>query len=461
MEMKPNIITKAERLQQGKALRENCSRSMHGKYEPRSSSIDPIKLLEDTNIDRIPGLVAIRYQRMSESAFKFFRGAAIIQARDLKNSHVSGINVQLCGDCHLMNFGGFASAERTLVFDINDFDETFPGPWEWDIKRLVVSLELAARELDFSKNVAENVVRAAVSSYRERMLEFAEQTVLQRWYTQISVENLLEFFKKDKQMIERLKKAQPRALSKTSEAIFPKLAESEKGNAKIKEDPPLIYHVQNMDINKLAQTSLEDYKKSLQTDRRHLLERFHFQDAAVKVVGVGSVGLRCYVSLFLADEGDPLFLQVKEARRSVLEPSNDKSLFEHQGHRIVHGQHLLQASSDIFLGWYRNFAGRDFYVRQLRDMKISAEIETFNSRVLTAYATICGWALARAHAKAGEVEMIAGYLGTKEKFDDALVPYAISYADQVERDFKVFKAAINSGRLQTKIGSPKTLEFEL
>ncbi|WP_101476607.1 DUF2252 domain-containing protein [Candidatus Nitrosotalea bavarica] len=459
--MKPNIITKAERIQQGKVLREKCSRSTHAKFEPRSSSIDPIKLLEDTNVDRIPGLIAIRYQRMSESTFKFFRGTSIIQARDLEHSPVSGIHVQLCGDCHLMNFGGFASAERNMVFDINDFDETFPGPWEWDIKRLVVSMELAARDLDFSKNVAENAVRAAVASYREHMSEFADQTVLQRWYTQITVENLLEFFKKDKQMIDRLKSAQPKALSKTSEAIFPKLTEAVKGNTRIKEDPPLIYHVQNLDINKLAQTSLEDYRKSLQTDRQHLLERFHFQDAAVKVVGVGSVGLRCYVSLFLADEDDPLFLQVKEARRSVLEPTFGKSLFEHQGHRVVHGQHLMQASSDIFLGWYRNFNGRDFYVRQLRDMKVSPEVETFNPRTLTAYATVCGWALARAHAKAGEVEMIAGYLGTKENFDDAMVQYSIAYADQVERDFKVFKAAINSGRLKTKVGSPKTLEFDL
>jgi uncharacterized protein (DUF2252 family) len=460
--MSQKIPTRKERFQQGKMLREKCPRSMHAKYDPRSFSIDPIKLLEDSNIDRIAGLIAIRYQRMSESAFKFFRGSAIIQARDLEHSPTSGINVQLCGDCHLMNFGGFASAERTMVFDINDFDETFPGPWEWDIKRLVVSLELAARDLDFSKNVAENAVRAAVVSYREHMLEFAEKTVLQRWYNQITVGNLLEFFKKDKQMIDRLKNVKPHALSKTSEAIFPKLAETVKGSTKIKEDPPLIYHpVWNLDMNKLAIASLEDYRKSLQTDRRHLLDRFHFQDAAVKVVGVGSVGMRCFVALFLADEDDPLFLQAKEARRSVLEPSIGKSLFEHQGHRVVHGQHILQASSDIFLGWYRNVNGRDFYVRQLRDMKISAEVENFNPRVLTAYATMCGWALARAHSKAGEVEMIAGYLGTKEKFDDALVQYAIIYADQVERDFETFKVAINSGRLKTKVGSPKTLEFDL
>lgn len=435
---------------------------MHAKYEPRSPLFDPVKLLEDTNIDRIPGLIAIRYQRMSESPFKFFRGSAIIQARDLENSPVSGINVQLCGDCHLMNFGGFASAERNMVFDINDFDETFPGPWEWDIKRLVVSLELAARDLNFSKNVAENAVRAAVASYREHMAEFARYTVLQRWYTQITVDNLLEFFKKDKQIINRLKNTTPKALSKTSEAIFPKLTETVKGNSKIKEDPPLIYHpISNLDMNKMAQASLEDYRKSLQTDRRHLLDRFHFQDASIKVVGVGSVGMRCFVALFLADEDDPLFLQAKEARRSVLEPPIGKSLFEHQGHRVVHGQHIMQASSDIFLGWYRNVNGRDFYVRQLRDMKVSAEVENFNPRVLVAYATMCGWALARAHAKSGEVEMIAGYLGTKEKFDDALVQYAIVYANQVERDFKAFKTAINSGRLKTKVGSPKTLEFDL
>jgi len=455
-------LTREEKLQQGKTLREKCSRSMHAKYEPRSSSIDPIKLLEDTDIDRIPGLIAIRYQRMSESAFKFFRGSAIIQARDLEHSPASGINVQLCGDCHLMNFGGFASAERNMVFDMNDFDETFPGPWEWDIKRLVVSLELAARDLDFSKNVAENAVRAAVSSYRECMSEFAQQTVLQRWYNQITVENLLDFFKKDKQMIDRLKNVKPQALSKTSEAIFPKLTEIVKGNSKIKDDPPLIYHpTRNLDMNKVVQLSLEDYRKSLQTDRRHLLDRFHFQDAAIKVVGVGSVGTRCFIALFLADEDDPLFLQAKEARRSVLEPPIGKSLFEHQGQRVVHGQHVMQASSDIFLGWYRNINGRDFYVRQLRDMKVSAEVENFNPKVLTAYATMCGWALARAHAKAGEAEMIAGYLGSRDNFDNALLQYAFAYANQVERDFKTFKAAIRSGRLKTKMGSPKTLEFDL
>jgi len=460
--MRYKNLTKEEKFQQGKTLREKCSRSMHAKYEPRSQSADPIKLLEDSNIDRIPGLVAIRYQRMSESAFKFFRGSAIIQARDLENSPVSGITVQLCGDCHLMNFGGFASPERNMVFDINDFDETFPGPWEWDIKRLVVSLVLAARELNFSKNVAENVVRAATASYRERMSEFAEQTVLKRWYTQITLKTLLEFFRKDQETIDRLKKVQPRAYSKTSEGIFPKLTDVVHGYRKIKDEPPLIYHyIKGPDLNNLVQKSLEEYRKSLQTDRRHLLDRFHFEDVAVKVVGVGSVGLRCFVALFIADENDPLFLQIKEARRSVLEPSSGKSRYEHQGFRIVHGQHVMQAASDIFLGWYRNPYGRDFYVRQLRDMKINPDIETFTPAFLTAYATMCGWGLARAHAKIGEAEMIAGYLGSKDSFDNALVQYAFAYADQVERDFKTFKAAIRSGRLKTKVGSPKTLEFDL
>lgn len=454
--------TKEEKFQKGKALREKCSRSLQADYKTRSPSVDPIKLLEDTNIDRISGLVAIRYQRMSESPFKFFRGSAIIQARDLVDSPVSGITAQLCGDCHLSNFGGFASPERNMVFDINDFDETFPGPWEWDIKRLVVSLELAAGDLNFSKNAAENAVRAAVSSYRERMAEFAEKTVLQRWYTQITVKNLLDFFGKDQEMVKRLKNVRPRALSKTSEAIFPKLSETVKGDRKIKEDPPLIYHHKsNLDLHKLVQPSLEDYKKSLQTDRQNLLDHFHFKDIAIKVVGIGSVGMRCYVALFLADADDPLFLQIKEARRSVLEPPGGKSRFSHQGHRVVHGQHVMQASSDIFLGWYRNPTGRDFYIRQLRDMKVSPEIETFTPNSLSAYATMCGWALARAHAKTGEPEMIAGYLGSKENFDNAMVQYATAYVNQVKHDFETFKAAINSGRLKTKLGSPKTLEFEI
>ena len=447
--MESKILNREEKIQQGKTLRENCPRTKHADWNPSLRKWEPITLLENSNIDRIPGLVAIRYQRMSESPFTFFRGSAIIQARDLVNSAVSGITVQLCGDCHLLNFGGFATPERALVFDINDFDETFPGPWEWDIKRLVVSFVLAARELGFSKNIADDAVRAVTSSYRSRMLEYAEQSLLERWYAKVTIENLLEFFRKDQDTVRRLRQGERKAASRTSETLFPKLTTVVKGHPKIKDEPPLIYHRKNMDVAK-SMKFLNDYKASLQDDRRQLLDRYYLEDSAIKVVGIGSVGTRCIISLFFAEGEEPLFLQTKEARRSVLEDPTGKSRFDLQGHRVVHGQRLMQSASDIFLGWQRSESGHDYYIRQFHDMKIAAAIETFKPRTLIDYAIMCGWALARAHSKAGDASMIAGYLGSKEKFDDALVQYATSYADQVERDFKAFKAAIQSGRLRTK-----------
>ena len=461
MEIKQEIIDREKRFQQGKALREKCPRNRHAEWTPSLRKLDPIKLLEDSNIDRVPGLVAVRYQRMSESPFKFFRGSSIIQARDLVSSPMSGILVQLCGDCHLLNFGGFATPERSLVFDINDFDETFAGPWEWDIKRLVVSFILAARESGFSKNIAEDAVRAAVSSYRKKMSEFAEQSLLDRWYAKITIEDLMKFFKNDQDAIQRLQKAEKKAYTRTPETLFPKITTVERRDLKIKDEPPLIYHPRKTKGSLFDGKYVGHYKKSLQEDRRQLLEQYQLVDSAMKVVGIGSVGTRCFVSLFL-DEGDePLFLQTKEARRSVLESPEGTSCYDHQGYRIVHGQRLMQAASDIFLGWFRSDTGHDYYVRQLHDMKISVQVETFKPRTLIDYATMCGRALARAHSKAGDASMISGYIGTKEKFDDALVQYAILYADQVERDFKSFKTAIQSGRLRTKPSKGDTLEFEI
>ena len=368
--------------------------------------------------------------------------------------------MQACGDCHLMNFGGFATPERTLVFDINDFDETFPGPWEWDIKRLGASLVLAARDRSFSKQIAKDAVRAAAASYREQMSDFAEQTELERWYAQVKVEDLLEFFRKDQDVVSRLRRKQKSAQSATSEVVFPKLTAVVNGHRKIKDNPPVIFHFQEnvQDFEKHQRSFWEEYKKSLQGDRQRLFERYQWQDGAIKVVGVGSVGTRCYVALYLADEDDPLFLQVKEARRSVLESPKGKSRFAHQGVRIVEGLRLMQAASDIFLGWGRS-SRHDYYVRQFRDMKVSAEPETFKPRTLVSYATMCGWALARAHAKAGDAAMIAGYLGSKDTFDEVLVKYSAAYADQAERDFGAFKAAIRSGRLRTKPDKASGLEF--
>jgi uncharacterized protein (DUF2252 family) len=455
--------SRTDRRKQGKALRKKCPRSAQGEWKPRPKSVDPIKWLEESDTDRIPVLIPLKYQRMAESPFKFFRGAAIIQARDLAKTQVSGIPVQACGDCHLLNFGGFASPERTLMFDINDFDETFPGPWEWDMRRLGASFVLAARDLRFSTAIANEAVLAAASSYRERLAEFAEMGVLDTWYTQISMEAIKQRVRGDRDAMTQVSRAEKRARSRTSEAVVPKLTAVVDGQWKIKDEPPVIFHF------KLEDTKFEEfvvkhfnrYRGSLPADRLDLLDRFHFEDVAVKAVGVGSVGTRCYLALLVADGVEPLFLQLKEARRSVLESPKGKSRFEHQGFRVVYGQRLMQAASDIFLGWFRSTLGHDFYVRQFRDMKISAEIETFKPRMLVRYATLCGWALARAHAKAGDAAMISGYLGSSDQFDVALAKYAQNYADQTERDFELFRGAVRTGRVQTEPAEGAELGFLL
>jgi uncharacterized protein (DUF2252 family) len=461
--MNSKLITNEERRKEGKALRENCPRSSHAEWKPRPRQQDIIKLLEESNADRIPGLIAIRYGRMAQTPFTFFRGSAIIQARDLMKSPVSGITLQACGDCHLMNFGGFATPERNLVFDINDFDETFPGPFEWDLKRLAVSIVLCARDRDFSKKDAEEAVGAAVQSYRTRMSNYADMKLLEVWYSKITLDDLMYAFEEHKDVVKRIKRKKEEAQSRTSESLFPKLTAAGNGRRKILDNPPFIYHFkQNVsEFEKLRDKFIKHYANTLQSDRRLLYDNFIPEDIVVKVVGIGSVGTRCIVELLMAGEDDPLFLQVKEARRSVLEPPGIKSLYKNQGQRVVEGQRLLQATSDIFLGWSKVPNGHDYYVRQLRDMKVSAEPETFRPETLRDYSTMCGWALARAHAKAGNEKMITGYLGSSDKFDDALVTYAVSYADQVERDFEVFKKAISSGRLHTDIDESSELSFLL
>jgi len=461
--MEPTVPpSRIERRKQGKALREKCPRTSQAEWKSRSKSQDIVKLLEESDEDRIAGLIPVKYQRMGVSPFTFFRGAAILQARDLANAPVSGITVQACGDCHLANFGGFASPERVLVFDINDFDETFPGAWEWDIKRLAVSLVLAARDQGFSKSVDDAAVRAAAASYRARMAEFAEMKTLETWYAQVSFDAIKELFRKDADISTRLTKKQKEALSRTSEAVIPKLTTVVGGLRKIKDNPPVIYHFQEFaqDFEKHHAKFIKEYTNSLQVDRRHLFERYEWQDSAIKVVGVGSVGTRCYLSLFLAEEDDPLFLQIKEARRSVLEKPHGKSRYAHQGFRVVEGLRVMQGASDIFLGW-ASTKKHQYYLRQFRDMKISAEVETFKPGTLVGYSKLCGWTLARAHAKAGDAAMIAGYLGSSEQFDDALAKYADAYADQAERDYETFQAALRSGRLSTEPAEGVGLEFLL
>jgi uncharacterized protein (DUF2252 family) len=453
-------VSKIERRTQGKALREKCSFAAQAEWKPRLKSKDPVKLLEESDLDRIPGLIPLKYQRMGVSPFTFFRGAAILQARDLASSLTSGITVHACGDCHLANFGGFASPERTLVFDINDFDETFPGPWEWDMKRLGASLILAARDCGFSKSVADQAVRAAAAAYRSRMSEFAEMRLLDTWYAQITIESIKEHFKKDADLLARLSKKQKQARSQTSESVIPKLTEVVGGLRRIKDAPPTIYHFKEFSKNfdKQHAKFFQQYMSSLQKDRQQLFGRYRWQDSAIKVVGVGSVGTRCYLSLFSADDDDPLFLQVKEARRSVLESPRGKSRYAHQGVRVVEGLRLMQASSDIFLG-HASSPRHQYYIRQFRDMKVSADVETFRPRTLVGYASLCGWAVARAHAKAGDPSMIAGYLGSSDQFDSALARYSEAYADQAERDYELFQEAVSSGRLSVDPAKSAGLGF--
>ncbi len=455
------MTTRAQRLAAGRALRTACPRSRQATWKHRGDGVDALALIEESNAGRIPGLVPVRYGRMAQSPFAFFRGCSIVQARDLLATPSTGVTVQLCGDCHIMNFGGFATPERNLIFDINDFDETYPGPWEWDVKRLAVSLVLAGRDRGFSQDVARGAVRSAVASYRERLFGYAVLSPVDVWYTRIGFDDLSGFFRKNADAIGTLQDVERYARGRTSEAVFPKLTAIADGHATIVDEPPLVYHFHQYldEWDAMIHAFFERYRRTLIADRQRLFEHYAFQDIAVKVVGVGSVGTRCAVALFLADGIDPLFLQIKEARRSVIESPGSATLFAHQGERVVTGQRLMQAASDIFLGWTEVPGSQDYYVRQLRDMKVSVDVDAFRPRMLIDYGAVCGWALARAHAKAGDAATIAGYLGRADRVDRAIARYAGAYADQVERDFAEFKAAIRSGRFPVETGDFKDVDF--
>ena len=395
---------------------------------------------------------------MLQSPFAFFRGTAAIQAYDLDRTPTSGIDVQACGDCHLMNFGGFATPERSLVFDINDFDETLRAPFEWDLKRLAASFVVAARWRGFRRAQARETAVQAVASYRESMAERAGHPVLEGWYSRITFDDVLEHVGKDAEMIGRVRKKIVKARRETHEHVFNKLTEPRRGLPRIVDQPPLIFHRGQDEVNeRVLAAFFKRYRASLREELRRLFDRYTVVDAAMKVVGVGSVGTRCYVVLLLASPDDPLFLQVKEARRSVLEEFTGRARVRHNGERVVVGQRLMQSASDIFLGWSRGPSRRDFYVRQLRDMKLAPDVETQTPPMMRAYARLCGLALARAHDKAGDAAKIAGYLGTSKHFDEAIGDYAIAYADQVERDYEAFVKAVRSGRLTSDV-SPSRLE---
>ncbi|WP_374442754.1 DUF2252 domain-containing protein [Pseudomonas panipatensis] len=449
----------------GKSARIDCPRSTHS--DPGRIGRDPLPLIEASSAGRVQSLVPLRYGRMLVSPYAFYRGNALLQAYDLASTASMGLNLPICGDCHLMNFGGFASPERNLLFNVNDFDETHPGPWEWDLKRLVASFLIAARDLRHGETVEENVCRETVAAYRNTMAECAEQGALELWYGRIDYEVALERVKGNASLRQHVQKAIDKASRRTHAGLLPKISERDKqGRLLIRDDLPEIFHLHASTslLDKdddwarlehwqdLYEAFMRDYRGTLNADRRDLLARFKVQDLVFKVVGVGSVGTRCLVALLTDDQEQPLFLQFKEARRSVLaDYVKAKLRTRHEGQRVVEGQRLMQSASDLFLGWTTGSHGRHFYVRQLRDMKVSAEVETFDDEVFAAYARVCGQALARAHAKAsGRAAEIAGYIGKSDALADALLLYAKAYATQNERDFERFQRACRKGQLQAR-----------
>lgn len=451
-------LSAEERANQGKNLRNKAPRSAHAEWDAPKNRPDPVETLSASNAGRIEHLVPIRFGRMAQSPFAFYRGAAAIMASDLAQTPTSGLYVQACGDAHLMNFGGFATPERNIVFDINDLDETLPAPFEWDIKRLAASIVIAAKHIELPIGDAAAIVNDLVREYREKMSDYAGMRALDVWYDKIDLQNYTHR-STDPEVLRRARKRLAQRIEieqrkSHPDIMYPKLVVHEGDEPKIKDEPPLIFHTTEM-LTPGAQsdyaTVIEAYRQSLPEHVRILFNRFHYCDLALKVVGVGSVGTMCCVALFMAGNKDPLFLQVKEARQSVLEPYAGKSAYANQGQRVVHGQRLIQTASDVFLGWTRGINGRDFYIRQLRDLKLSAIIEDWDTETLRHYAKICGHALARAHARSGDPAMIAGYIGTSKSFDQAIGEFAVQYTEQNSLDYRAFIEAIRQGKIQAQL----------
>jgi uncharacterized protein (DUF2252 family) len=459
-------LSPQERTARGKAARAEIPRSSHSVFEPGTSGRDPIALLEEQAKTRVPDLVPIRHGRMLVSPFAFYRGAALIQASDLATTPTSGLRAQLCGDAHLSNFGVFGSPERSMLFDVNDFDETLPGPFEWDVKRLAGSLVVAGRERGFSPKERSRAVLTTVGTYRTAMAQFAVQSNLEVWYAHFDVDR--EFAKLGADLDAETRRRTERNIAKwrTRDSIdaLGKLTTEVDGQPRIVSNPPLIVPIEELvpeaDFHELMsriRSIIRGYRRTLQSDRRHLLESFGLVQVARKVVGVGSVGTRAWMLLLLGrDDGDPLFLQAKEAEASVLERFAGVSEYTNHGQRVVAGQHVMQASSDIFLGWERveglDGQRRDFYVRQLRDWKGSVDIDRITPANLAQYGRLCGWTLARAHARSGDRIAISAYLGNNDVFDQAIVRFAETYADQNERDYEALQVAVGQGRLSAQTG---------
>jgi uncharacterized protein (DUF2252 family) len=457
----------ADRVARGKDARAEVPRSEHAVFEPSPTRADPIELLEEQAKTRVPQLVPIRYGRMLVSPFTFYRGAATLMAHDMAGTPRSGLVVQCCGDAHLSNFGVFASPERELVFDVNDFDETLPGPWEWDVKRLSASMLIAAEDDGFPRKDQHRIVLDTVGSYRSAMRKFAGMSTLEVWYSHLDIDaTVAEFGGQYKhKMVKRTDKELAKARTKDSTTALSKLTEVVDGEVRIVDESPLIVPLSKLAAGDQREAIREDlrrliraYRDTLELDRRALFEKFELHDVARKVVGVGSVGTRCWIALMLARGGrDPLFLQIKEADASVLEPLLGASGFRNHGERVIAGQRLMQADSDIFLGWLHNKVGiddqpHDFYVRQLKDWKGSAEIEQMNPSGMAAYGRLCGSTLARAHARTGDPIAIGSYLGGGRSFDHAILEFSKAYAKQNQSDYDEITRAVKSGRIAAETG---------
>jgi uncharacterized protein (DUF2252 family) len=450
----------------GREQRATVRRGDHAAWDPPIDRTDPLEVLQRQEVTRVPELVPIRHGRMVDSPFAFFRGAAAVMAADLVSTPTTDLRVQLCGDAHMSNFGAFASPDRTLVFDVNDFDETLPGPFEWDVKRLVASIEIAARERGFKARDRRECVLAAARAYREAMSDFAGMRALQIWYARLDERVLQPIVARHAgtKELKRIDRSAQKARTKDSIRALSRLTHVVDGSLRIVADPPLIIPIEDLaaglergEEERAMRTDIAAYRRSLSGAVSRLMDQYSYVHMARKVVGVGSVGTRAWIVLMLGrDKGDPLFLQVKEAEASVLEPFAGRSRFAHHGRRVVEGQWLMQAASDIFLGWISTTGldgkKRDFYVRQLWDWKRSAEIETMTPRIMAAYGQMCGWTLARAHARSGDPVAIAAYLGGGDRFDRALADFAVAYADQNERDYAELVAAVKSGELECRTG---------
>jgi uncharacterized protein (DUF2252 family) len=457
----PVMRSRDQRIGDGKAFRDTVPRTSQADWKRPHKSRDPIAILKASNRGRLPELVPIRYGRMLRSPFTFLRGSAGLMAHDLATTPVTGIRVQACGDCHLLNFGLFATPERNLIFDINDFDETLPAPWEWDVMRLAVSFSVAARDNHLTDNQAKAAAVECVRAYRVRLRECSQMSPLEVWYDRLDARTIVEMAPNAK-----IRKFREEMVGKAQERIgdylYPKISGEVGGRRRLIDQPPVLFHVSAKRaesafhasakrFESVVHEALVAYRSSLSDERRVLFDRYRMEDIAIKAVGIGSVGTHCFVGLFFSAENHPLLLQFKQACRSVLEPYAGKSLYENQGHRVVTGQRLMQSASDIFLGWTHGRLGRDFYVRQLRDMKMSAQTEGASVEQHMLYAGLCGRTLAHAHAKSGDAATISGYLGKSDTFDQAIGEFALAYADQNEKDHAALVAAVKAGRIKAVI----------